>query len=109
MTSSSRSTLEAILMLRYNRDLWDIFFVDRLVLKNEAHDDAAVDNSDDEELERWMTKEMSSKIRLNLLSVFPQIHLLSITEDMFAGRAKGDDGTLLRDLKTYHCATLSSR
>ena len=27
------STLEAILMLRYNRDPWDIFFVDRLVLK----------------------------------------------------------------------------
>ena len=42
------STLEAILMLRYNRDLWDIFFVDRLVLKNEANDDAVVDNSDEE-------------------------------------------------------------
>ena len=39
-------------------------------------------------MKRWMTKEMSSKMMLNLLSVFPQIHFLSITEDMFAGRAK---------------------
>ena len=45
------STLEAVLMLRYNRDLWDIFSVDRLVLKNESYGDAVVDNSDDEELD----------------------------------------------------------
>ena len=85
------STLEAILMLRYIRDLWDIFFIDLLVLKNEANDDAVVDNSDDEELDdpdKKMDEETSWKMRLNLLNVFPQIHFVLIMEDMFAGRAK---------------------
>ena len=85
------STLEAILMLRYIRDLWDIFFIDLLVLKNEANDDAVVDNSDDEELDdpdEKMDEETSWKMRLNLLNVFPQIDFVLIMEDMFAGRAK---------------------
>ena len=38
-------------MLRYNRDLWGIFFINRPVLKNEASADDLVDNPDDEELE----------------------------------------------------------
>ena len=97
MTSQRRcmdpSTLEPILMLRCNHDLWDIFFIDRLVLKNEASADASlVDNPDDEELEdpdggeEERMKVRSSKMRLNFLNVSPRIHFLSIMVDAFAGR-----------------------
>ena len=56
-----------------------------LFSKNEANEDAVVDNSDDEEMDDERDEFEDDQ---NLLSVFPPIHFLSITEDMFAGRAK---------------------
>ena len=74
-----------------------------------------MDNSDDEELDDPDGEMDDERDKFEdevefalLLNVFPQIHFFSITEDMFAGRAKWDDGTVLRDPKTYYCATLSS-
>ena len=53
------STLEAILLLRYNRDLWDIYFIDRIVLKNDVMDHPTEDDpiNDDGEKEEFEAEE----------------------------------------------------
>ena len=52
------ATLEAILMLRCNRDLWDIYFIDRIVLKNDVTDHPTEDDpKNDGEEEKFEAEE----------------------------------------------------
>ena len=39
-------------MLRYNRDLWDVYFIDQIIVKNGVGDDVVVDIPQDWEHEK---------------------------------------------------------
>ena len=65
------SNLEAILMLRYNRDLWDIYFIDRIVLKNDVTDHPMEDDPINDMLKKRSLKLRKMTVTLRTTSNIP--------------------------------------
>ena len=84
-------------LLRYNRDLWDVYFIDPIVVKKGVGDDVVVDTPQDWEHEKSDGEaEEDDRDELNdeieyaqRLSEDP----LPIMEDASSGRGNRDDHT----------------